>query len=204
MNLVAAFFSWCNAEDFHAQFAADLRTPLFVVFVSLSAFLFAIKAMLVTTLKREVCDTDSYRRLLAIQRVANPEFGHYAPLRRLSTLLLAASVAAALIAATQLTLGLVRANLAALVCVAAAVPGIVLLGLLPVALGRNIEPWLRRLEKDATLSKSRGGSASFDPPSGISSGLNPAASGRMPAVRLRPTDDLSLNAPSGEQRLTER
>ena len=84
MNLVAAFFSWCNAEDFHAQFAADLRTPLFVVFVSLSAFLFAIKAMLVTTLKREVCDTDSYRRLLAIQRVANPEFGHYAPLRRLS------------------------------------------------------------------------------------------------------------------------
>lgn len=200
---MAAFFSWCNADDFQAQFAGQLRTPLFVVFLSLSALLFAIKALVVTTLKREVCDTDSYRRLLAIRRVANPEFGHYAPLRRLSTLLLTASVAAALIAALQLSLGLVRANLAALVCVVAAIPGVVLVGLLPIALARNIEPWLQRLEKDATLSKSRGGSASFDPPSGISSGLNPAASGRMPAVRLRPADDLTLNAPSGDPRSGE-
>jgi hypothetical protein len=183
MAALASFAGWCVRDEFYLRYAADLRTPLFAAMFVLAAFLFALTAFLVSRLKTEVLDSPSFRRLIAIQRVKNPNLGHYGPLRRLCRLLFSTSMAASVAAALQITLGLARSNLAALACVGSALVVIGLLALLPLALRENIQPWLHQIEKDAILSKSRGGSASFDPPSGGLNTLNPSASGRMPILR---------------------
>jgi hypothetical protein len=199
MGTLTSFLSWCAGDGFYQQYAGSLRSPLFVAFFLLGSALFAVQALLVVSLKREVYDSEAYRRLLAIQRVVNPGLAHYGPLRRLSTLLLATSLTASAAAALQLTIGLIPSNLAALACVGSALAATSLLAFVPFVLRANLRPWLQQLEKDAILGKSRGGSASFNPPSGGSASFNPSSGGRAPVARPSGAGDVPIaaNPPSG-------
>lgn len=149
-ELAASLFGWL-ADDtaFQRLYASSLRAPIFTGFFTLSSFLLAAKTFIVINIKREVYESDTYKKNLEKQRTVNPDLSHYGPLIRLSSLLYRAIVLALLSSATQLTIGLIPFNWAALLCLTFAAVAFACVILALTKIRANVVAWLNQAESDA-------------------------------------------------------
>jgi hypothetical protein len=108
LNLVADFY------------AKNIRASLFTGFLTVGSFLLSLKVFIVVKFKENIFDSDAYKKRLADRRKLNPELTHYGPVKRLSQLLFFAIISAIGASVTQLSIGLIPAWQATLVCVFAA------------------------------------------------------------------------------------
>lgn len=120
-------------------YAANLRGSLFSGFLTLTGFLFAIKTFIVLNMKKEVYETAEYHVRVAEMRQVNPTLRIYGPLTRLSDFLFWSIVFSLVASVSQLTIGLIPAKWAVVVCLSAAVVaiGLLLASLLLIRMNLN-------------------------------------------------------------------
>jgi uncharacterized membrane protein (DUF485 family) len=139
--VVAAWLFLCpmNQDLISSFFDEKLRNPLFSGLLSLTGFLFALKAFILTNMKTSLYDRPAYEQ---IYRASVEEFKkdsgdtllpshmkRYAGLDELRGLLEFTLTVCLIAAIVQLSLGLVNHWIASLVCITIAVNAIALLGL---------------------------------------------------------------------------
>lgn len=145
--------SFLSDDALQVFYAANLRAPLFTGFFTLSGFLFAVKSFLIINLKKEVYESPSYLKLLERHRTVNKSLTHYGPLLRLSGLLYTAVCLSFFTSVCQITIGLVKYNWSAIVCIAMSFITIVIVAMVLVIMRRNVVAWLRQLEIDSPSNK---------------------------------------------------
>jgi hypothetical protein len=147
---IADVIHWCFSDsgtltDFYSN---ELRGNLFNGFLTIAAFLLSVKTFIVILLQKEVYGTDSYRQRIIALRELNSKLTIYGPLRRLNSLMtwtVALTLAASML---QLTVGLFRLNLAAMVCIMAAAFCAVLLFYVVWVMREAMQDYFEQLEKE--------------------------------------------------------
>lgn len=119
-------------------YAANVRTGLFSGFLTLSGFLLAMKTLVVIQLRKELYDTEYYRKRVLKHREVNPRITVYSPLRRFGRFLLAAVICSIATSVLQFTLGFYEQDWAAGVCMAAAGVTIIVLTIALLMLWSNL------------------------------------------------------------------
>jgi hypothetical protein len=142
----AAIIQFLTGDGLHKFYAASLRGSLFAGFLTLSGFLFSAHTFIIVHMKKEMYDTESYKKRLAAIQILNGDHSYYGGLRRLSRLLITTTALALIASVLQLTLGLVEANWCAVVCLAAASVAIVLLVISLLVIALNLRTWFDDLE----------------------------------------------------------
>ncbi len=139
---------WNILPEFYAQ---TLRNSLFTGLLTIGTFLFAVKTFIVIKLKEDIFDTPFYRERVERHRRAKPSgnISQYGPLKRLTSVLYYASVVALFSAVLQLTVGLFEAAWSAVLCIVSALVSISLLFTAMFLVKRNLNIWLKELEKKA-------------------------------------------------------
>lgn len=138
-----------DISGLHDYYASNLRTSIFTGFFTLSGFLLSMKAFIVVNLKKDVYDSKAYKNHIAEMRSVNPELSNYGPLHRLSTLLFWTIVCALSTSTLQLTLGLWKQDLAALICIAMAIATLCVVFVVLFVIGSVIRNWIRFSEYEA-------------------------------------------------------
>jgi hypothetical protein len=142
--------AWLASDTaFRALYATSLRSPIFTGFFTLSSFLLAAKTFIVINIKREVYESETYKKSLAKQRTVNPKLSHYGPLIRLSKLLYRSIIVALLASAAQLTIGLIPYNGVALVCLLFALVAFICVIMALTKIRQNVAVWLDQAEKES-------------------------------------------------------
>lgn len=96
----------------------NLRSDLFLAFVSAGAFLLSLKTFIVITMKKELFDTEGYREIYdkACQRAGGELGGVYKPLQELNSYIFFAILMSLMCSALQVSLGFVPNVVAVFVC----------------------------------------------------------------------------------------
>ena len=146
MVILSPTIQWLFEDSFYKLFSSDLRPGLFTGFLTISGFLYSAHTFIVIHMKKELYDTDEYRKRMETARTVNPDISYYGALRRLSRLLISAvgvSLAASL---SQVTIGLHHANWTAVVCVVMAIIAFGLLIWAVAVMALNLHDWFEGLE----------------------------------------------------------
>ena len=150
MQAVSDFF---GNEEFVKFYAKNLRGNLFGGFLTVAAFLLSAKTFILIHLQKELYGTAKYLAQIRDLRKVESDLPFYGPLRRLGRLLFF-TIAASLVASiAQLTVGLIDAVWAALLCVGLSVVALVLLSFSFGAISISLRDWFNRLEKDAAKAE---------------------------------------------------
>jgi len=116
-----AWLTTGGADSFAEFYAESLRSDLFAGFLTICAFLYSVKTFLLVTLQKDVYGTVAYGKRVAKLQQVNKKLGRYTQLKRLNRNLFWAVMATFVAATLNLTIGLIDANWAALLCVVAAI-----------------------------------------------------------------------------------
>ncbi|MBL9085461.1 MAG: hypothetical protein JNK76_26890 [Planctomycetales bacterium] len=133
----------------HDFYASSLRTPLFTGFFTLSGFLLSMKTFIVINLKKEVYDSSTYRDRIIRKRKLFPDTRMYGPLKNTSRLIFYAILCAVATSTLQLTLGLVKSDYAAFVCITAAFITLCVLVAVLFVIGYVIRQWMIFIEDES-------------------------------------------------------
>lgn len=114
------------AQNFPAFYADNLRASLFAGFLTLGGFLMSLKAFIVVNMKKEVFESDAYKRVWDEARSAGtaPYSKKFQPLRELSTTIFIAVISCIGSAVAQLTVGLIPSFYASAFAIALAASAI--------------------------------------------------------------------------------
>ncbi len=137
----------------HAFYAQYLRGSMFTGFLTLSGFLFSGYTFIIIHMKRELYESDQYKKRIAKFRTANKKMTYFGPLRRLSRVLLVTVICSLAASVSQFTIGLIDTQAAVSFCFGIA--GVAILGVV-VALflmGMNLKQWFSDLEETALKSE---------------------------------------------------
>ncbi len=140
--------SLAEAAQAVVEFYSDnLRASLFSGFLTLSGFLFSVKTFIVINIKRELYDSELYRRRILDLRKVNPNLPFYGPLVRLSHLLFSSVVLSLTTAVAQLTLGFIQSPVTVAICLLLAATTIVVLAKVMFIIRSNLLQWIGFYEK---------------------------------------------------------
>ena len=151
--IAQAVYDWVFETKFFDTFARDLRPAFFSGFLTIGGFLFSAQTFIVIHMKKELYDSDFYKNLITKRRAVNPKHSHYGTLRRLSGLILVAVCSSLVAALLQISLGLIHANWAALVCIISALIAFLFLVLSVVIMAQNLKAWFNSLEQASATPK---------------------------------------------------
>lgn len=125
-----------------------VRPSFFSGFLTITGFLLAAHTFIVTHMKKEMYDRESYHKLVSERRQLNPNHSYYGPLRRFSGFLLATMLMSLGTAVLQVTYGLAGTERAAFVCVGFAGATITLLVISVILMAINLRAWFMSLEEE--------------------------------------------------------
>jgi hypothetical protein len=128
-SLSAAKLSCVELQSFSTFYADKLRASLFTGFLTLGGFLMSLKTFIIVNMKKEVYDTDEYKKkwLISNPRRQKDTGLLYTPLQNLSHMLYATILFSISTSAAQLTIGLFETFWGSVICVWLASVTIILL-----------------------------------------------------------------------------
>ncbi|WP_254512277.1 hypothetical protein [Anatilimnocola floriformis] len=138
-------------DEFVKFYEATLRQPLFTGFLTLSGFLLSATTFIVMQMKKELYERQLYLDEVERLRAASPSLKTYAPLQRLSWLLIGTLVISLITSAWQFTFGVLWRHYgggAIVGCVLAAIAFVAIFFCL-VQMFNNLNTWFTYLEKEA-------------------------------------------------------
>lgn len=119
--------SFYNPDAIVEFYQTSLREPLFSGFLTIGAFLFSLKTFIITVMKKEVYDTEEYKRKFLELQDIDKSLKKYDNLKYLGELLFYTVLTSLIVAVSQFTLGFLNFDLASMICTSLAVSGIALL-----------------------------------------------------------------------------
>lgn len=132
-----------------ALYDAKFQTPLFTGFLTIGGFLLTLKTFVLIQLKKELYETDFYKKRLNDRRQLNPNLSLYGPLNRLGILLIYCVFAALFTAVAQLSIGFIPHRLAAAFCISLAIGTLTLVFQAWFEIRQNLTYWFEFLnDKD--------------------------------------------------------
>jgi len=132
-------------SGFDDYYSKNLRGHLFSAFLGLAGFLLALKTFTVVTMKEQVYDKLYYRERVEERRKLNAEIEHWLPLSQLNDALFYAIVFGVIASALQITLGLVTAWWASVVCISSAIIALASLARALIYVKSNFDVWFEDL-----------------------------------------------------------
>lgn len=141
--------SLCHANAIHLIDLQDgydaLRGSVFTGFFTIGGFLLTLKNLILTSVRTGVYDQEPYQRL-HLQRAANEPL--YEGLRNLHALIHASILSAFVTSFAQLTLGLLKREWTAVLCLSLAAGTAALLVKCLFHLRANLQEWFNQLDKE--------------------------------------------------------
>jgi ABC-type multidrug transport system fused ATPase/permease subunit len=137
-----------GTKGIYELYQSKLQTPLFTGFLTIGGFLLTLKTFVLIRLKEEVYQSPFYRTKLEERRHLNPDLTLYAPLGRLTTLLVFSVLAALLTAVSQMSVGFIPGRLSAAFCISMAVTALALVFQSWFHIRENLNRWFELLEEE--------------------------------------------------------
>jgi len=134
------------SEPVAEYYASHLRDNLFNGCLTLGGFLLAAYTFIVIHMKTSVYDSPDYHRNFEEKRKADSRLRRYDPLRNMSRRLFRTVCVTLIAGFVQLTIGLWKQNIAAVVCVLFGFWAVYEVGVALCVMGRNLREWLNMLE----------------------------------------------------------
>ena len=126
---ISAIIDWCLENGDLAKFYAEsMRSSLFSGLLTVSAFVFSVKTFLLMALEKDVYNTTTYRRLVAKMQTLDPKLDRLEPLQNIHIALKRTVWLSFIAAVLQVSLGLLKSNLAAAACLLSAAVALMLIG----------------------------------------------------------------------------
>lgn len=151
-----------NAQDFVDIYQTTFRTPLFTGFLTLTGFLFSVKAFLFANLQKEIYQSDDYLERFKRIRKYDSKLLITAPLRTLNSKLFFCILTTFFASLSQFSLGLIPYSWAAAFCVLVGIFGIVAVGIALQAVRNATIDWMNFVEEKA-INKLNDASRNSDP-----------------------------------------
>ena len=136
-------------QSFASFYADALRSNLFAGFLTLCAFLYSVKTFLLVTLHKDVYSTVEYGNRVKKLSTTKKPIARYGQLRRLNRSIFWAVWLTFIAAILQLTIGMIDANWAAVLCVAISVIAAIDVAYNLFVQRGVIDDWLEFLEEQS-------------------------------------------------------
>lgn len=160
-------FDWFTGSSCSEVYIAAFRAPLFTGFLTMTAFVFSVKAFLVINLYKDVYSEEGYQLWIVSAREVNPRLTFFGPLRRLMRVMMWTVAVCFGASVVQLTVGCIRQNWAAVFCLLCAAVAACLVAVNLFVWRSVVISWLEIWEENAEkkYSQSQPPTPSSSPPS---------------------------------------
>ncbi|MCL6272246.1 hypothetical protein M3P05_20200, partial [Sansalvadorimonas sp. 2012CJ34-2] len=139
---------YCSSiSKFGEFYAKNIRGHLFAGFLALGGFLLSLKTFIIVNMKENVYDNEQYRENWKKQRKHDNSLELYGPLKELSDLLYYAIIASFIAAILQMTLGLYKHWITALICSWSAIFSVILIIDSLKIIKRNLDSWFDAIKQ---------------------------------------------------------